>query len=143
MSDENQTNSIIDPKYAKKYRGSTDFIGELITDQCQIEETTETKSGKEKVVRHLDVDRMLELAVRNGANVDKLRAGKDSPNAPGRIRMSVGNMLRSRAIKRHGLYDLQGNVVDAPREFLQDNEAPDQPTETLDGEKIKAEKEAA
>jgi hypothetical protein len=143
MSEDTQTNSIIDPKYAKKYRGETDFIGDLITEQCQVEETTETKSGKEKTTRRLDVDRMLELAVRNGANVDKLQAGKDSPNAPGRIRMSVGNMLRARAIKRHGLYNLQGEVVNAPREFLQHNEAPSQPTETIDGEKIKTEKEAA
>ena len=139
---EETTGSIIDPKYAQRYRGSKDFIGEFIDDQCREEHTEYTKSGKEKTVRHMSVNLMLDLAERNGANVGALRNQTDRPNAAGRIRMSVGNMLRARALKRHGLYNLDGDVVGAPREFLQQYEAPSQPTETMDGEKIKQEEAA-
>ena len=137
------TSSIVDSKYAGRYRNASDFIGDLINDQCLDEYTETTASGKERVTRRLNVHKVLDLAEKNGGDVTVLRNQTDRPNAPGRIRMSAGNMLRARAIRRHGLYNLKGEAVRAPLEFLQEHEAPDRPTETMDGKKIKAEEVAS
>jgi hypothetical protein len=134
------TNSIVNPEYAGKYRGASDFIGELIEEQCKVEITETTKSGKEKTRQVFDVDWMLNLAKKNNIDVTKLEKGKENANAAGRIRMSVGNMLRARAMRRHALYDLSGEVRAAPKEFLEYYGAPTKPTEDVDGNNIKPKK---
>ena len=117
--------SMIPEGYKGKYKGASDWLGEFIDDIC-----VDDKDG-------LNLDRLLDLAAKNGADVDKFRGDVGKKNAPGRLRMTIGNMLRSRARKRHGLFNLNGDWVEATDEFIEDRPL----VETRDGEKIKEEKE--
>lgn len=112
--------SIIDEKYKNRPKVQ-DFVSELIDSNCLVE-------GK------IDVDRLFALAEANGVKTEHLEHHRDKKNGVGRLRMTIANSLRARARKRHGLYDLDGDVVDAPAEFIGDRPQ----VETIDGEKIKA-----
>lgn len=113
--------SIIPDKYKGKYKGSSDWLGEFIDDQCQLADN-----------KGLDVEALFTLAEKNHIDVDKFRGDIDKKNAPGRLRMTIGNMLRSRARKRGGLYNNSGDWIDADESFTEGAA----PVETRDGTKI-------
>lgn len=117
--------NFMDDKY--RSRGKVqDFVSDLIDSQCYVEDT----NGKN---RRLDIDTLFGLAANNGIDTTNLEKHRDTPNGVGRIRMTLANMLRSRARKRHGLYDVEGNVVDAPKDFIGDSPR----VESLDGERLR------
>lgn len=127
------TKSIINPKYKGKYKGASDFIGELIDSNC--------RSASEKGQGELNPSLVIQLGRKNNLDakkLDNLEAQIGQKNAPGRIRMTVGNMLRAAAKRRHGLLDLHGNEVAAPEGF----EVSDK-TENLDGSRIAKAPEAS
>lgn len=143
---ENTDKSIIDPKYRDKYSADArDFVGSVIDDSCTTavtkdktvkdedgNETTETVTLKR---REMDLDLLFTMAENNAIDVSKYRDQADRKNAPGRLRMTLGNMLRARAKRRHGIYDASGEWHDAPEDFLDGAER----TEEKDGTKIKKE----
>ena len=86
------TKNFIDPKYAHRYRGSSDWVGAMISEHC-----TSKEDGT------IDLDILFKFAERNGIDTAKFRGQTGAPNAPGRLRMTIGNMLRARALRRHGL----------------------------------------
>ena len=142
--------SIIDPKYRDKYRTNKDWAARFIDSQVQVpvmkevstkhEDGTVTTelvaTGKTRV----DLDRLFGLAVINKLDIEKYREQVDRKNATGRLRMTIGNMIRAAGLHRHGLYDLEGTWNDADAEFLGDREL----TQDRDGNKIpKAKAETA
>lgn len=135
MSDENASN-IIDPKYKGRYRGASDWVGSLIEDECLINVAEEGKKDKFQI----DLDALFELAEANGVDCGEYKKQTDRPGAPGRLRMTVGNALRSRARKRHGLYRRSGKWAKVDDEFKAT--CPEEPTETKDGEPKKQKKTA-
>lgn len=129
--------SIIGGDYAKKYRErGADWIGELIDKQCVAQDDKGKPTG-------LVIEDLFGLAEVNGIDVTKYRTQVDRPNAVGRLRMTIGNMLRARAKRRHGLYATDQKWVKAPKEFLESIDAPEKPTEQKDGTKIVAPKPKA
>lgn len=89
-----------------------------------------------------DLDKMFILAEVNGIDTatDTFSRIRDN-NAVGRARMTISNMLRARARRRHGLFDVEGEWVEAPAHFVEGHEL----TERPNGDKIakpKAEKES-
>lgn len=109
--------SIINERYKGRYKGASDWIGQVMDDQCRVE-------------GDVSIELICQLAEANGCDVSKYK-GLD-PKAAGRVRMTIGNMLRSRAFKRGGLYDVNGKPMTAPAEFMGDK----QPVENLDGERL-------
>lgn len=80
-----------------------------------------------------DLDRMFLLAEVNAIDTTtKTFVGLRQTNNIGRARMTIGNMLRAAARKRHGLYDVDGNWIEAPVEARNDGA----PTQNRDGSKI-------
>jgi len=131
--------SIIDDKYKGKV--ANDWLTSIINNKCTAKVTkTVTKKDPEgnetteevtlKKTR-VDIDALFALARENNINVDKFEEQRDRPNAPGRIRMTVGNMLRAAAKKRHGLF-VDGEWTAAPSDFHNEGE----PTENQQGHKI-------
>jgi hypothetical protein len=111
----------------KPYKGAEDWVAELIDSSC--------KDDKGK----LDMDRLYALCEINGLNKngivdDKKKMVKDGKKGAGRARMDLGNMLRARARRRHGLLDIKNQKLTPPADFLAG--CPKEPTETLGGEKI-------
>lgn len=154
MSDEETGGkSIIDPKYKDSMKGATDFVGEMMeeaaletgigakeaVEEVKDEEGNVTTKGQAatKGKSQWDLDKLFDLADSNGIDTSKYREGEYSGSYIGRMRMTISNMLRARARKRGGLYNLDGEIVGAPDDFkgLQDPL-----TETMDGEKIVREK---
>ena len=149
--------SIIDAKYKERYRDNPDWLATLIHDQCFVQHTKEVAvkddegndTGKTEVVNagrpELNLEALFDLAEKNGiAAREKYGDQADKKNAPGRLRMTIGNSLRAAARKRHGLYDVDGNWLDAPADFVGDRPKVQNP----DGSKIakakpEKEKEAA
>lgn len=90
-----------------------------------------------------DLDKMFLLAEVNGIDTTtKTFTGLRETGNIGRARMTIGNMLRAAAKKRHGLYNIVGDWVEAPEEARNEGA----PTQNRDGSKIakvKAEPEAA
>ena len=106
----------------KSFKTAGDFISEILDENC--------KDDKGNV----DIDATRALCSENGVEL------KDYTN-PGFYRMNAGNMLRSRARKRHGLY-VKGDWVSAPAAFTAGHEQ----TQHRDGSPIKqpeTEQEAA
>ena len=132
--------SIISPKYrgAKKEK---DWLAETIEKACtdpvtkNVEKTGEDGTSHTETVTlkktTFSLDRLFALAEANGLDVDKYKKDVDKPGAPGRLRMTIGNMLRAAARKRHGL-NVGGEFVDASAEFIGDSEK----THNPDGSKI-------
>ena len=114
--------SIIPEKYRKGYKGASDWIGELIDKFAK--DTSENHKG-------LDTNALFAFAEVNGLDVDKFKGDIGKKNAPGRLRMTVGNMLRAAARRRGGVFNPNGKWMNAPPGF-HDKE----PTEKRDGEKI-------
>jgi hypothetical protein len=136
--------SIINEKYKGKYKGASDWIGRLIEEKCTKITKTKAKGDEPaKETKELHIPSLFALAKANGLDkekLDALKAQQDTPNAPGRIRMTIGNMLRAAAKRRHGLVDTDGTTLTPDADFV----LPAEPVEDLAGEKIaKAPKEAA
>lgn len=122
--------NMVDEKYRNKYKGSSDWIGEFIKSNVN----KDAGDGKSTY----DAGLMRKLAEKNGVDASKLAEAN-----VGRARMTIGNQLRARAKKRHGLFDINGAWVKAPEDFLKESGAPDSPMEDKNGNKIAKEKEAA
>ena len=141
--------SIIDPKYRAKYKTAIDwcsaFIDGLVKTPVTKEKTTTAEDGTKTTETvttketRVDLDALFSLAKANSIDVAKYEAQRDQKNAPGRLRMTIGNMLRSAAKNRHGLYNIEGVWTDAPADFIGDGVK----THNPDGSKIKVEKPAA
>jgi len=147
MSEEKSTNSIIDPKYAQALKNKPkdwlgQFLDERVTeaqtrekvvktkdDEGNVTETTETVTLK---ARKLDLDSLFGLCKANNIDTEAMEAQRDRKNAPGRIRMTLGNQLRAAAKHRHGLYDADGEWHEADADFLGEAER----THERDGTKI-------
>ena len=139
--------SIIDMKYRGRYRQSSDWLGTLIEQQATnpVMKTKTTRvEGEPDLVetvetgrRQLDLGKLFSLAEANGiAATEKFGDQTERKNAAGRLRMTIGNMLRAAAKHRHGLYIIGENGelewVDADAEFIGDRER----TQERDGTKI-------
>lgn len=98
--------SIINDKYKGKYRGASDFVGELIAKFCT---DTETKRFEPESLRA--------FAKANGIE-DTEKYALRSPQDIARFRMTVGNMLRAKAKRRHVLIGNDGEQYPAPPEFV-------------------------
>lgn len=146
--------SIIDPKYAATYKNKPkDWTASFIDDHTAIPDTrektvkvknedgTETEHTETVTLKktRLDLDALFGLAKANAIDTAEMEAQRDRKNAPGRIRMTLGNQLRAAAKHRHGLNDLNGEFHDAPADFIGD--APK--TQNPDGSKIEAPKAEA
>lgn len=136
--------SIIDPKYRGVKKGK-DWLSATVEKACvepvtkQVEKTAEdgTKSTETVTLKKtsFNLDKLFALAEENKLDVAKYKADVDKPGAPGRLRMTIGNMLRSAARKRHGL-NIDGEFVEADKDFIGDSAK----THNPDGSKIKVEK---
>lgn len=156
-----KTKSIVDPSRRADMKGARDWVGELMESNAlakgvgakaavkAVEGVEEARDADGNIVREAvaevkgkpatkgkdvwDLDKMFLLAERNG--IDTTHATftgiKDTGNV-GRGRMTISNMLRARAKKRHGLFDASGEWIDAPADFLGDAER----VEERDGTKI-------
>ena len=141
--------SIIDSKYAAKYRGDGDWVAQFIKGNCFFQKlkTVETKDDEGNVTGEesvndgkptLDVNALFAIAESNGIDATaKYGDQRERKNAPGRLRMTIGNSLRAIARRRHGLYDSDKNWHAAPEGF-----AEGEPIETPEGEKIRHEEAA-
>lgn len=98
----------------KQFKTQGDFISAIMDKHCR------TAEGK------VDVPLVAALCSENGVIL------REYPNQ-GMVRMNAGNMLRSRARKRHGL-NVNGKFVAAPKEFTDGHER----TENPDGSAIAA-----
>lgn len=150
MSDK-EVKSIVPEKYRGDYKGAqdwlTDFIDGLVKEP--IMKTVKVKDEEGKVTGEeqvpsaktvLNLDKLFGLATANHIDVAKYEEQRDRPNAAGRLRMTIGNSLRAAAKHRHGLFDLDGEWIDAPEDFLDGAER----TQERDGTKIaKAKPETA
>lgn len=123
--------SIINPKYKDKYKGPKDWFSTLCDAECTSVVTREVKEKDEHGIvttktvdtkkRILSLDALFDFAAANAIDARMLYGHQvDRPGAPGRLRMTVGNMLRRAARQRHGLYDLGGNWRAAPADWLGD-----------------------
>lgn len=156
-----ETKSIIDPAYRDRMKGASDWIGNFLEAaaldkgvgaKAAVEAVEEVKDADGKVITEAvkgraatkgkdvwDLDKMFALAEANGVDTAKYESAKDHPSGVGRMRMTISNMLRSRARKRHGLFDILGNWHDAPADFVDGHDR----VEERDGTKIaKAKPEA-
>lgn len=148
MTDENKvenevsTGGIIDSKYRGKYK-TPDWVGTFINKNASDEKmkTIKTKNEEGEITSEetvgtgkfvLNLDDFFGLCKVNHIDTSKMEEQRDRPNAPGRIRMTLGNSLRAAARRRGGLYDLDGEWQDAPEEITGGVE----PVENPDGTKI-------
>lgn len=140
---EKQDASIIGEKYRDRYSPENrDFIGSVIDDTCTTavtkDKTTKDEDGNEVTEtvtlkrREMNLESLFAMAEANGIDTAKYRERADRPNAPGRLRMTLGNMLRARAKRRHGIFDAEGTWHDAPADFIAGAEKTEEP----DGTKI-------
>lgn len=165
-TEEKVSKSIIDPAYRERMKGASDWIGEVLEAAAltrgvgakpaveAVPGVAEEKDENGNVIRAAvaevkgkaatkgqdvwDLDKMFALAEANGIDTAKYESAKDHPSGVGRMRMTISNMLRSRAKKRHGLFDLNGNWLDAPASF----EVDEVRSEERDGTKIAKVKKA-
>lgn len=144
--------SIIGAKYRDKYRkGDKDWVGQIVDAFARGVEKKEIRKGDEVTVKEVqgkvDTDKLFTLARANSIDVDHLEAQNGSPNFQGRMYMTVNNLLRGAASKRHGLFvpNAKGKTEwrEAPKDFLEARKAPATPSHTPKGEKIKAPAPAA
>lgn len=151
-TEEKKSNSIIPAKYQGKYKGAEDWLAQFIDGQVKVVQMKDKKVKEtvddeevEKVIQvasgpaKLDLDKLFALCDANGVDSKEMQAQRDRKNAPGRIRMTLGNSLRAEARHRHGLNTINGEWVEAPAEFIGDHPK----TKNPDGSKIVVEKPKA
>ena len=144
--------SIIPEKYQGKYKGAEDWLSQFIDGQVKTvpmkdKTTTETVDGEEvtKTISvaagkaKLDLDKLFALTDANAIDSKEMQAQRDRKNAPGRIRMTLGNALRAAAKHRHGLNSIYGTWTEAPADFIGDAVK----THNPDGSKIVVAKPSA
>lgn len=141
--------SIIDPKYRNKYKNRAEWLSDLLKEHASLTKEHPAvaavgEEGKEgykpakdarTTVEGVDTTALFAIGAENGFNLDKYKNQTDGHGFPGRFRMTVGNMLRAEAKKRHGIM-LGGTFVEAPADWLEANKAPAEPTHAQDGTKI-------
>tara|TARA_R110000764_G_scaffold15247_1_gene43391 strand:+ start:87 stop:587 length:501 start_codon:yes stop_codon:yes gene_type:complete len=153
MKDENEAvapaaenKSIIGEKYRGKYTGAGDWLAGMVDGQVQTPEfkdkTVKDEDGNETTTsvatgqKPVDLTKLFALAAANGIDAETRYGDQiERPNATGRLRMTIGNMLRARARKRHGLNDIEGNFVKADADFVGEHPKTQHP----DGSKIAVE----
>lgn len=151
------TKSIINPKYAGKYKdpANHDQLTKLLNVHAVTTKTVEKKVKdaegdghkmvKSEVADGVNVDALFTIAGMNHLDVDAYKGQRDSAGFPGRFRMTVANMLRASMRKRHGIFvpDAKGKPewVTAEPDFLKLRGAPEKPTHNKDGSKIVVAKE--
>ena len=126
--------SIIPPKYQGKYKGAEDWLSEFIDGQAKVvpmkDKTVTDGEGDDAVTNvisvaagkaKLDLDKLFALTDANGVDSKEMQAQRDRKNAPGRIRMTLGNALRAAAKHRHGLNTIDGTWTEAPAAFIGDS----------------------
>jgi len=135
--------SIMPDKFrSKDYKGAQDWLTSFVDGQVKVavtktvttkaEDGTETTSTVDTAKTTVSMDALFALGKVNNLNVDKYADQVENKNAPGRLRMTIGNMLRAAARKRHGLFDVNGEWHAAPDDFVGDAEL----KENRDGTKI-------
>ena len=137
-----ETKSIINSKYTGKYREASDWMGDFIRKNASAFEEVTVNGKTVEQEAGLDVDALFTLAENNGLDVASHKKRKKDPGFVGNFRMSLGNMLRAVARKRHGLYDVENTFRKAPADWLSEQGAPEKATHTKDGEKIAVKKAA-
>ncbi len=141
---EAEDKSIIPAKYRDQNK-EPDWIGSLITKHCTNSEQKTDDDGKPvgKAKVTLDCEALIAMAEANGLEkAGEFRPVISTKNGPGRVRMSVGNMIRAAARRRGGIFHLKDGEPkwnNAPEEFMGDRE----PTEKRDGTKIAKKKAEA
>ncbi len=128
--------SIIGDKYKNKYKDNKDWLSTLLdanaTDAVTKVVTTKVEGEADKTEtvdtgkRLVNLEKLFALAKANGIDTAKYEEQADRKNAPGRLRMTIGNMLRAAARKRHGLYIVGQNGtewVEADAAFVGDTTA--------------------
>lgn len=134
-----KTRSIVDPKYRDRYKGKEkDFVGKFIDEQTMVN----SADGKSKMP---SLQKLFELALANGADskkIDNYRLQDDSHGFGGRMRMTIGNILRAVAKQRHGLIDLS-NTFHPIDESFKSTHGLTSPTHSPGGEKISKVKEGS
>lgn len=141
--------SIINPKYLDKYRNTpkdwlSTFVDGIVKKAPMKQKTTKNEDGEDVVTMvagkpALDLDALFSLCKANGIDTASMEEQRDRKNAPGRIRMTLGNRLRAEALKRHGLMNIEGEFVEASAEFIGDTPK----TKNPDGSKIVVAKQEA
>jgi hypothetical protein len=154
--------TIIDDKYKNRYTADRkDWLSKFIDDQVvdskmktvteQVAATNADGTPKlddagnpvmESVSKEvpskstsINMDRLFDLAEANGIDARKRYGDQaERKNAPGRLRMTIGNMLRAAARRRHGLNNIDGTFVEADAAFVGDTTK----TENPDGSRIQA-----
>lgn len=145
---EDAKKSIVDPKYAGR-PAIDDFISQLIAAGSAKTRTVEvpvegtTKTSKVQKPDGIDVDGLFAIAEKNGIDTTNHAKQRDGNGFPGRFRMTLGNMLRARAKRQHGVYDHKGKWSEAPADWLKANSAPEAATHKRDGSPVAAPKAAA
>lgn len=134
-----ESKSIVPEKYRGKYKGASDWIGEFMEGQAKsaavpAEKDKEGKVTKKAVPAAWIVAKIMKLGEING--IDTSKYGEVTDENTGRMRMTIGNGLRARAKRRHGLKGIDGTFVKAPKPFLESIGAPEKPTEDNDGKVI-------
>lgn len=148
--------TIVDPKYTSSLKEKdwlASFIdGEVIEavtreKKTKHEDGTETVETVETKKTRVDLDALFDLCRKNAVREDLVKRMEDQrerPNAPGRIRMTLGNSLRAMTRRRGGIYDLNGTWHDAPEEIMQGKEPThDREGNPLNRPKKEKEEEAA
>ena len=92
-------------KYGKDYKGAQDWVTQFMREQCS------TPSGKPI----MNLASLHRLAKANGLDGTERRYGSMNP---GHQRMNVGNRLRSIAVRKSGLNDVNGKFHKADAEFI-------------------------
>ena len=126
--------SIIPGKYAAAYKErGADWLGEMIAHECNV---TVEGTDKKKASTGLELNKLFDLGKANSVDTSKYHDQVDRPNAIGRLRMTIGNMLRARAKRRHGMFNIAGKWHNAPADWLKLVGADENPSEKRDGTKI-------
>lgn len=135
--------SIIDPKYKgrpAKADWLTDFLNRHASNAAhktvKVPATEDTPAREDLVATgkfSTNLGKLFAIAEANGfPATEKYGDQVERKNAVGRLRMTIGNVLRATAKKRGGLYDADKNFVDADDAFMGGNA----PTHNPDGTKI-------
>lgn len=105
----------------KDFKTANDWLNEFM---AQFKKTKTVKVGdtEREVEDGVDVETLVKVAHANG--FEPKVHGKANP---GLFRMTIGNALRARARKRHGLYDAQGNWHEASEVFTRGHEKTENP----------------
>lgn len=129
-------NFLNDKFKTKDYKGAQDWAREFIDGQV-LKHKKHNDKGEPVGKPEVDFESLVKLYEMNQFDVSKYRGGA-YPNI-GQARMSIGNSLRAAARKRHGLFNVDGEWVDADEDFIADHPL----KENRDGSKIVKEKAEA